>query len=71
MGIISEGDIFKYPQRKTSGTDKFEERGGQSPLEMPRSSKITLKLLHCPVICDTLRRLATTKRTVRHCLEWI
>ncbi|GFS90013.1 hypothetical protein TNCV_507231 [Trichonephila clavipes] len=46
--------------------DNYGKRVVQSPLEMKRSSKIQLKPPYCPVMCDTLRRLATTKRTFHH-----
>ncbi|GFY36849.1 hypothetical protein TNCV_2568111 [Trichonephila clavipes] len=63
MGITSEGDIFQLFPKKNPKLTSPVKRVDQSPLEMTRSSK---KLPYCPVMCDTLRRRAATKRTCHH-----
>ncbi|GFU23434.1 hypothetical protein TNCV_4447431 [Trichonephila clavipes] len=65
-GIILKGDIFQIPPRRKSGIDKSREHGGQSPLEMTRSSKNSIKTsilsrdtdgffigLLCKVVCTS------------------
>ncbi|GFU22861.1 uncharacterized protein TNCV_4966071 [Trichonephila clavipes] len=43
-GLFLKATLFRYPHRQNSGIDKSGERGGQSPLEMTRSSKNSVKI---------------------------
>ncbi|GFU90688.1 hypothetical protein TNCV_4973301, partial [Trichonephila clavipes] len=47
--------------KEKSGIDNSVESGGQSPLQMTRSSKNSVKTSILPVMCDTLCHLAVTK----------
>ncbi|GFQ78322.1 hypothetical protein TNCT_410641 [Trichonephila clavata] len=61
-GLFLKVTFYQMSLKEKSGIDKFGERGGQSPLEMTRSSKNLVKTFYCPVMCDKLPRLAATKR---------
>ncbi|GFR11293.1 hypothetical protein TNCT_648001 [Trichonephila clavata] len=43
LWIIPEGEIFQISPKEKSGVDETGERGGQSPLEMTRLSKDSVK----------------------------
>ncbi|GFX03360.1 hypothetical protein TNCV_3555861 [Trichonephila clavipes] len=43
MEIIPEGGIFHVPRKEKSGIDKSGEQGDESPLEMTRSLKHSVK----------------------------